>query len=104
LNEFAGVAAQQPNGALQAKPFNIEVGVDSIFQAYVIDKETRHKRMEKMRRSIKKNNIFHWVNAFLRAGIHKNLNQFQNAEFFIPKSASLVTRQHTPPLWLALKN
>ena len=31
--------------------------------------------------------IFHWVNAFLRTGIHKDLHQFPKIEFFVPKLA-----------------
>lgn len=29
--------------------------------------------------------IFHWVNAFLRTGMHKDLHQFPKIEFFVPK-------------------
>jgi trehalose 6-phosphate synthase/phosphatase len=92
LSEFAGAAAQLQNGALLVNPFDIEGVADAIYEAYTMDGEMRHKRMEKMRRSIQKNSIFHWVNAFLRAGIHKDLNQFPKAEFFVPKSSSCVPR------------
>ncbi len=88
LSEFAGAASQLQNGALLVNPFDIEGVADAIYEAYTMDEEARHKRMEKMRRSIQKNNIFHWVNAFLRAGIHKDLNQFPKAEFFVPKSTT----------------
>jgi trehalose 6-phosphate synthase len=85
LSEFAGAAPQLQNGALLVNPFDIEGVADAIHQACTMDAASRQARMEKMRRSIQKHNIFHWVNAFLRAGIHKDLNQFPQAEFFVPK-------------------
>ena len=85
LSEFAGAAPQLQGGALLVNPFDIEGVADAIHQACTMDAANRHTRMEKMRRSIQKHNIFHWVNAFLRAGIHKDLNQFPQAEFFVPK-------------------
>ena len=85
LSEFAGAAAQLQGGALLVNPYDIEAVADAIHQACTMDADNRHLRMEKMRRSIQKYNIFHWVNAFLRAGIHKDLNQFPKAEFFVPK-------------------
>jgi trehalose 6-phosphate synthase/phosphatase len=92
LSEFAGAAAQLHNGALLVNPFDIEGVADAITIAYTMDEHERYKRMEKMRRSIQKNNIFHWVNSFLRAGIHKDLNQFPKAEFFVPKSMSFAPK------------
>lgn len=85
LSEFAGAAAQLQSGALLVNPFDIEGVADAIHQACTMDGDNRHRRMEKMRRSIQKHNIFHWVNDFLRAGIHKDLNQFPQVEFFVPK-------------------
>ncbi len=87
LSEFAGAAAQLQSGALLVNPFDIEGVADAIYEACVMDDEARRRRMERMRRSIQKNNIFNWVNAFLHAGIHKNLTQFPKAEFYVPKPA-----------------
>ena len=84
LSEFAGAAAQLHNGALLVNPFDIEGVADAIRRACCMEGESRHKRMEKMRRSIQRHDIFHWVNAFLRTGIHKDLNQFPRIEFFVP--------------------
>jgi trehalose 6-phosphate synthase len=85
LSEFAGAAAQLQSGALMVNPFDIEGVADAIYKACTMDSEARCQRMEKMRRSIQKNNIYHWVNAFLHAGVHKNLTQFPKAEFYVPK-------------------
>lgn len=87
LSEFAGAAAQLRVGALLVNPFDIEGVADAIHQACHMDMETRRDRMRRMRRSIQRNDIFHWVNAFLRAGIHKDLSQFPRVEFFVPQSS-----------------
>lgn len=88
LSEFAGAAAQLQNGALLVNPYDIERVADVIYEAYTMDDETRQARMKKLRRSIKKNDIFHWVNTYFRAGIAKELRQFPVAEFFVPKPLS----------------
>ena len=87
LSEFAGAAAQLHRGAILVNPFDIEGVADAIRRAWCMDANSRRSRMEKMRRSIQRHDIFHWVNAFLLAGIHKNLNQFPRIEFFVPKAA-----------------
>lgn len=88
LSEFAGAAAQLHHGALLVNPYDIEGVADAIHEAFAMDRPTRRARMKKMRRSIQKNDIFHWVNAFFRAGIAKDLSQFPVAEFFVPKPLS----------------
>ena len=85
LSEFAGAAAQLHSGALLVNPFDIEGVADAIHRAYTMSAASRNARMEKMRRSIQKYNIFHWVNSFLKTGIHKDLNQFPKAQFYVPK-------------------
>ena len=84
LSEFAGAAAQLHGGALLVNPFDIEGVADAIRRACCMDDSSRHSRMEKMRRSIQRHDIFHWVNAFLRTGLHKDLNQFPRIEFYVP--------------------
>ncbi|OGQ94262.1 MAG: trehalose-6-phosphate synthase [Deltaproteobacteria bacterium RIFOXYD12_FULL_57_12] len=91
LSEFAGAAAQLHHGALLVNPYDIEGVADAIHEAFSMDGETRRTRMKKMRRSIKKNDIFHWVNAYFRAGIAKDLSQFPVAEFFVPKPLSTLS-------------
>ena len=92
LSEFAGAAAQLHTGALLVNPFDIEGVADAIHQAWAMDAPSRSARMEKMRRSIQKYDIFHWVNAFLRAGIHKELDQFPRVELYLPKPAPIDSR------------
>ncbi|MDX9833710.1 MAG: trehalose-6-phosphate synthase [Desulfobulbus sp.] len=84
LSEFAGAAAQLQHGALLVNPYDIEGVADAIHQACTMDGDERHHRMETLRRSIEKYDIFRWVNVFLNAGIHKDLRQFPRAELFVP--------------------
>lgn len=84
LSEFAGAAAQLHDGALLVNPYDVEGVANAIHQAFVMDHYDRHARMKKMRRSIQNQNIFRWVNSFLKAGIAKDLNSFPHMEFFIP--------------------
>jgi hypothetical protein len=37
-----------------------------------------------------------WVNAFLRAGIAKNLSQFQRVELFLPKPSPKALQPKSP--------
>jgi trehalose 6-phosphate synthase/phosphatase len=95
LSEFAGAAAQLHRGALLVNPYDIRGVADAIHEAFTMDGETSQERMKKMRRSIQKNDIFHWVNVFLQAAIHKDLSQFPKAEFFVPKRSATDGRRET---------
>ena len=85
LSEFAGAAAQLQNGALLVNPYDIEGVADAIHRACTMEADERHRRMEKLRRSIQKYDIFRWVNGFLSAGVHKDLSQFPRVEFYVPQ-------------------
>nr|WP_309411629.1 trehalose-6-phosphate synthase [Desulfobulbus sp.] len=84
LSEFTGAAAQLHNGALLVNPFDIVGTGDAIRRACFMDEGSRRNRMVKMRRAIQRHDIFQWVNAFLRTGIHKDLDQFPRVELFLP--------------------
>lgn len=64
LSEFAGAAAQLRNGAILVNPFDVEGVAAAIHQAYMMDEGERRKRMDRMRESIRKNDIFKWVDSF----------------------------------------
>jgi trehalose 6-phosphate synthase len=91
LSEFAGAAAQLHHGALMVNPYDIEGMADAIHQACTMEVDDRHSRMEKMRRSIQRYDIFRWVNAFLRSAVHQHLDEFPQAEFFVPKPTPAET-------------
>ncbi len=85
LSEFAGAAAQMHPHAILVNPYDIRGMADAIYQAFRMPREERRFRMQRMRRAVQRNNIFRWVNAFLKAGIAKNLNDFPQIDYFVPR-------------------
>jgi trehalose 6-phosphate synthase len=76
LSEFAGAAAQLQKGALLVNPYDIEGVADAIHRAYTMSADERRGRMRGLRRAIRDQDVFHWVDAFLTAAIAKNLSAF----------------------------
>lgn len=77
LSEFAGAATQlQKTGAVLVNPYDVEGVAKEIYRGYHMDKRDRHERMHKMRDSIRRNNIFWWVDSFLQAAFSKQLEDF----------------------------
>jgi len=76
LSEFAGAAAQLGRGAVLVNPCDIEGVADAIHRAYHMDAGERRARMRSMRRSIRENDVFWWVDSYLRAAITKDLSDF----------------------------
>jgi trehalose 6-phosphate synthase len=67
LSEFAGAAPQLADGAFLVNPFDLEQVGDAIHQAVTISDDERRRRMKLMRQSIRKENIYAWVEGFLAA-------------------------------------
>jgi trehalose 6-phosphate synthase len=85
LSEFAGAAAQLQKGALLVNPHDTEGVADAIYQALTMTQDERRQRMKKLRGSIKKHDIYWWVNSFLQAAIHKRLDNFPVVEDYLPQ-------------------
>ena len=84
LSEFAGAAAQMQQGALMVNPHDIEGVAEAIFRAYWMSKEERQDKMKKLRRVVQQQNIFRWVDSFLKAAIAKNLDDFPSLDYYVP--------------------
>lgn len=84
LSEFAGSAAQLRDEALLVNPYDIEGVSAMIYTALTLPQEERKKRMQKMRRSIKKHDIFWWIHSFLTTAISKDLQDFPVIEEYLP--------------------
>jgi trehalose 6-phosphate synthase/phosphatase len=67
LSEFAGAAAQLRSGAIIVNPFDIEEVAEAIHEAVIMDPDDRRARMRPLRESIRREDIFHWVEGFLAA-------------------------------------
>ena len=87
LSEFAGAAAQLHKHSLIVNPYDIEGVANAIHAAFHMPYPERAKRMRRLRESIRKNNIFKWVNSYLEAAFTKNLDDFPEVEpeEYLPK-------------------
>lgn len=85
LSEFAGAAAQLQKGALLVNPHDKEGVADAIYKALHMSRDERRQRMKKLRTSIKRHDIYWWVNSFLDAAIAKHLNNFPIMEEYLPQ-------------------
>jgi trehalose 6-phosphate synthase/phosphatase len=86
LSEFAGSAAQLHRGAIMVNPHDVEGMADAIHQAVVMPQQERRARMRRLRANVRREDIFWWTNAFLRAAISKRLDDFPISEYFVPQS------------------
>src|SRR5207302_24954 len=68
LSQFAGAAEQLKPGALLVNPYDVEEMADAILEAFRMNQAERSTRMKRMRRIVRKENVFWWVDSFLRAG------------------------------------
>ncbi|MEE8394967.1 MAG: trehalose-6-phosphate synthase [bacterium] len=68
LSEFAGAAAQLQSGAILVNPYDIEGVADALHTAFSMDSEARKFRMRKLRKNIREQDVFWWVDNFLKAG------------------------------------
>jgi trehalose 6-phosphate synthase/phosphatase len=86
LSEFAGAAAQLQRGALLVNPYDIEGVADTIHRAFTMGDTERRTGMRHLRRTIREQDIFWWVDSFLRAAIAKDLSAFPLPADYVPQS------------------
>ncbi len=68
LSQFAGAAEQLKPDALLVNPYDVELMADTIVKAFRMSLAERTARMKRMRRNVRKENVFWWVDSFLKAG------------------------------------
>src|SRR5215467_10829295 len=68
LSQFAGAAEQLKRGALLVNPYDIEQMADVILAAFRMSRTERKARMKRMRRVVRSENVFWWMDSFLKAG------------------------------------
>ncbi len=86
LSEFAGAAAQLQHGALLVNPYDVKGVADALHHAISMDRQERLNRMRRLRRSVARQNVFWWVDAFLRAAISADLRAFPHVEDYVPQA------------------
>jgi trehalose 6-phosphate synthase len=67
LSQFAGAAEQLKPGAVLVNPYDGEQMADAILQAFQMSESERSARMKRMRRVVRDENVFCWVDSFLKA-------------------------------------
>src|SRR5437763_6687839 len=65
LSQFAGGAEQLKPDALLVNPYDVEQMADTILDAFHMSKTERSRRMKRIRRVVRKENVFWWVDSFL---------------------------------------
>jgi trehalose 6-phosphate synthase len=68
LSQFAGAAEQLKPDALLVNPYDVEQMADAILKAFRMSQAKRSARMKRMRRLVRNENVFWWVDSFLKAG------------------------------------
>ncbi|HVT59402.1 MAG TPA: trehalose-6-phosphate synthase [Thermoanaerobaculia bacterium] len=69
LSEFAGAAAQLKNGALLVNPHDIEGMANALKTAFEMPAAERLRRMHLMQEVLRKQDIFWWVDCYLKAAL-----------------------------------
>lgn len=85
LSQFAGAAAQLGRAALVVNPYDMEQTADAIYNAFQMAPGERRYRMKQLRRSVRSQDVFWWVDSFMRAAIDKELRDFPVLEEYIPE-------------------
>src|SRR6059058_327025 len=68
LSQFAGAAEQLRPGALLVNPYDVEEVADTVLKAFRMTGAERTARMKRMRRVVRGENVFRWVDSFLKVG------------------------------------
>jgi trehalose 6-phosphate synthase/phosphatase len=67
LSEFAGAAAQLSRDAILVNPFDKKTVAKAIHHAFNMSAEERSVRMHNLRDSIRHNDVFRWVESFMKS-------------------------------------
>ncbi|CAG0942524.1 trehalose 6-phosphate synthase [Gammaproteobacteria bacterium] len=67
LSEFAGAAAGMAGAALLVNPYDIVAVADAVAAACAMPPVERRARMRRLRRGVRRHDVFWWVEAFVRA-------------------------------------
>jgi trehalose 6-phosphate synthase/phosphatase len=85
LSQFAGAAAQLGQAALVVNPYDVEQTADAIFNAFRMLPSERRYRMRRLRRNVRTQDVFWWVDSFMKAAIDRELRDFPVMEEYIPE-------------------
>ena len=84
LSEFAGAVAQLQEGALAVNPHDIEGMANALHQAMTMDEEERRRRMLCMQQILRDQDIFWWVDYYLRAALGEVTEDLRAPKEYFP--------------------
>lgn len=79
LSEFAGAASQMHRGAILVNAYDVSGTARAIHVAVNMATEKKKTRMRRLRAGIRRQNVFWWVDNYLRASTGKALVDFPEA-------------------------
>ncbi len=85
LSQFAGASAQLGRAALVVNPYDVEQTANAIHDAFHMGPGERRFRMRRLQRNVRDQDIFWWVDSFMRAATDKELRDFPVQEEYIPE-------------------
>lgn len=85
LSQFAGASAQLGRAALVVNPYDVEQTADAIYNAFCMAAGERRYRIRRLRRNVQAQDVFWWVDSFMKAAIAKELRDFPVLEDYIPE-------------------
>jgi len=80
LSEFAGAAAQLGESCLLVNPYNVKQVASTLARALSMSESEKKRRLENMRRTLRRHDVFWWVDNFLRASTGRELKDFPEKE------------------------
>ena len=95
LSEFAGAAAQLKGGALLVNPHDIEGMADALKTAFEMAPAERLRRMHVMQEVVRKQDIFWWVDCYLKAALGAVPEDFR-----APKELLTPPPPEADPRWI----
>jgi trehalose 6-phosphate synthase len=84
LSEFAGATAQLHRQALVVNPYDVEGVAETLRDAFLMTYDERKKRMHQLRATVRRYDIFRWVESFLDAAFDRHLHDYPVIAEYIP--------------------
>jgi trehalose 6-phosphate synthase/phosphatase len=91
LSEFAGAAAQLHRHAIMFNPHDIVGMAEAIGHALELPEDERRRRMRGLRRNVRNQDVFWWVDRFLQAALKRRLADFPLVDDFYPSASPMAT-------------
>ena len=87
LSIFTG-AARELRDALQVNPYDIDQTAEAIRAALEMEPEEKQSRMERMRKTVREHNVYHWAGSLIGELCELRLNAHENGRETYRASAS----------------